>query len=102
MFRVLKRCRIRKQIVQRVCNLTISTKPLNQDNSNFYSRFFIKLPTAFMLYDFSIEQLNMVEKFSLDKLLQIDRFAEGYYKFENTNVGSLNNSQNFTKDWEFT
>jgi len=55
-----------------------------------------------MLYDFSIEQLKMVEKFSLDKLLQIDRFAEGYYKFENTNVGSLNNSQNFTKDWEFT
>jgi len=82
--------------------LTITTKPGEQDNSILYGKFFIKLPTTFVLYDFSIEQLKMVEKFSLDKLLQIDRFAEGYYKFENTNVGSLNNSQNFTKDWEFT
>ena len=92
MFRVLRRCQTRKQIVQIVCNLTISTKPLDQDNSKFYSRFFIKLPTTFILYDFSNEQLNMVEKFSLDRLLQFDRFAEGYYKFENTKIGSFKNS----------
>ena len=79
--------------------LTISTKPLNQDNSNFYSKFFIKLPTTFMLYNFSIEQLKMVEKFSLDRMLQFDRFAECYYKFENTKVGSFKNSQMFTEDW---
>ena len=79
--------------------MTISTKPLNQDNSNFYSKFFIKLPTTFMLYNFSIEQLKMVEKFSLDRMLQFDRFAEGYYKFENTKVGSFKNSQIFTEDW---
>ena len=82
-----------------MCNLTISTKPLDQDNSIFYSRSFIKLPTTFMLYDFSNEQLKIVEKFSLDRLLQLDRFAEGYYKFKNTMVGSFKNSQSFTVVW---
>ena len=81
--------------------MTISTKPLDQDNSKFYSRLFIKLPTTFMLYDFSNEQLNMVEKFSLDRLLQVDRFAEDYYKFENTKVGSFKNSHMFTEAWKF-
>ena len=42
-----------------------------------------------MLNDFSDEQLKIVEKFSLERLFQLDRFAEGYYKFENTKVGSL-------------
>ena len=50
-----------------------------------------------MLYDFSNEQPKMAEKFSLDRLLQIDRFAEGYCKFENTKVGGLKNSQIFTE-----
>ena len=81
--------------------MTISTKPLDQDNSEFYSKFFIKLPTTLLLYDFSIEQLKMVEKFSLDRLFQLDRFAEGYYKFENTKVGSFKNSQIFTADLNF-
>ena len=58
-------------------NLTITTKPVDQDNSNFYGKFFIKLPTTFILYDFSNEQLRMVEKFSLDRLLPVDRFTEG-------------------------
>ena len=49
-----------------------------------------------MLYDFSKEQLKMVEKFSLDRLLQFDRFSEGYYKFEKTKVGSFKNSKIFT------
>ena len=79
--------------------MTISTKPVDQDNSKFYSKFFIKLPTTFMLYDFSNVQLKMVEKFSLDRLLRVDRFAEGYYKFENTRVGSLKNSKCFTEVW---
>jgi hypothetical protein len=50
-----------------------------------------------MFYDFSKDQLKMVEKFSLDILLQFDRFAEGYYKFENTKVGRFKNSQIFTE-----
>ena len=54
-----------------------------------------------MLYDFSNEQLKIVQKFSLDRLLQFDRFAEGYYKFENTKVGSLKNSHIFTEAWNF-
>ena len=52
-----------------------------------------------MLYEFSNERLKMVEKFSLDRLLQIDKFAEGYYKFKNTKVGSFKNSQIFTVVW---
>ena len=101
MFRVLRRCQTRKQIVQIVCNLTISTKPLDQDNSKLYSRFFIKLTKTFMLYDFSNEQLKIVRKFSLYRLLQVDRFAEGYYKFEKIKVGSFKNSQIFTEDQNF-
>ena len=62
--------------------LTISTKPFGKDKSKFYSEFSIKLPTTFVLNDFSYEQLKIVEKFSLDRLFQLDRFAEGYYKFE--------------------
>ena len=50
-----------------------------------------------MLYDFSNEQLKMVEKFSLGRLLQVDRFTEGYYKFESTKVGIFKNSQIFTE-----
>jgi hypothetical protein len=69
--------------------LTISTKPVGKDNSKFYSEFFIKLPTTFVLNDFSDEQLKIVEKFSLGRLLQVDRFAEGYYKFENAKVEIL-------------
>ena len=41
----------------------------------------------------------MVQKFGLDRLLRVDRFAEGYYKFENTRVGSLKNSKCFTEVW---
>ena len=82
-----------------MCNLTIYNKPLDQDNSKFYSRSFIKLPTTCMLYDFSNEQLKIVQKFSLDRLLQLDRFAEGYYKLENSKVGSLKNSHIFTSAW---
>ena len=81
--------------------MTISTKSVGKDNSKFYSEFFIKLPTTFVLNDFSYEQLKIVEKFSLDRLLQLDRFAEGYYKFENTKVGSFKNSQIFTEDLNF-
>ena len=81
-------------------NLTISTKQLNKDNSKFYSEFIIKFPTTFMLNDFSDEQLKIVEKFSLERLFQLDRFAEGYYKFENTKVGSLKNSHIFTAAWK--
>ena len=54
-----------------------------------------------MLYEFSIEQLKMVVKFHLDRLLLVDRFTEGYYKFENTKVGSFINSQIFTEDLNF-
>ena len=54
-----------------------------------------------MLYDFSNEQLKMVKKFSLDRLLQVDRFAEGYYKFKNTMVRGFKNSQIFTEVWKF-
>ena len=54
-----------------------------------------------MLNDFSYEQLKIVEKFSLDRLFQLDRFAEGYYKFENIKVGSFKNSQIFTADSNF-
>ena len=81
-------------------NLTISTKQLNKDNSKFYSEFIIKFPTTFMLNDFSDEQLKIVEKFSLERLFQLDRFAEGYYKFENTKVGSFKNSHIFTEAWK--
>ena len=101
MLKVLKWCQTRKQIVQRVSNLTISTKQLNKDNSKFYSEFSIKLPTTFVLNDFSDEQLKIVEKFSLDRLFQLDRFAEGYYKFENIKVVSFKNSQIFTVDSNF-
>ena len=101
MLKVLKWCQTRKQIVQRKSNLTISTKPLDKDNSKFYSEFYIKLPTTFVLNDFSDEQLKIVEKFSLDRLFQLDRFAEGYYKFENIKVVSFKNSQIFTVDSNF-
>ena len=73
-------------------NLIISTKQLDKDNSKFYSEFFIKLPTTFVLNYFLYEQLKIVEKFSLDRLLQVDRFAEGYYKFENTKIENFKNS----------
>ena len=79
--------------------MTITTKPVGKDNSKFYSEFFIKLPTTFVLNNFSDEQLKIVEEFSLDRLFQLDRFAEGYYKFENTRVGSFKNSQIFTVVW---
>ena len=82
-------------------NLTISTKQLNKDNSKFYSEFFIKLPTTFVLNDFSDEQLKIVEKFSLGRLLQVNRFAEDYYKFKNTKVGSFKNSHIFKAAWNF-
>ena len=101
MLKVLKWCETRKQIVQRVSKLTISPKPLDKDKSKFYSEFYIKLPTTFVLNDFSDEQLKIVEKFSLDRLFQLDRFAEGYYKFENTKVESFKNSQIFTADLNF-
>ena len=81
--------------------LTISPKPLDKDNSKFYSEFFIKLPTTFVLNDFSYEQLKIVEKFSLERLFQLDRFASGYYKFEKTKVGSFKNSHIFTAAWNF-
>ena len=96
MLKVSKWCQTRNLFVQRGCNLTITTKPFDQDNSKFYSKFFIKLPTTFMLYDFSNERLKMVEKFSLGRLLNVDRFTEGWYKFENSMVGSFKNSQIFT------
>jgi len=101
MLKVLKWCQTRKQIVQRVSKLTISPKPVGKDKSKFYSEFSIKLPTTVVLNDFSDEQLKIVEKFSLDRLFQLDRLAEGYYKFENTKVGSFKNSQIFTEDFNF-
>ena len=52
-----------------------------------------------MLYDVSKKLLKVVEKFSLDRLLQIDKFEEGYYKFKNNKVGSFKNSQIFTVVW---
>ena len=76
--------------------MTRTTKPVDQDNSNFYGKFLIKLPTTFVLYDLSIEQLKMVEKISLWRLLKVDRFTEGWYKFENSIVGGFKNSQIFT------
>jgi len=82
-----------------VSKLTISPKPVGKDKSKFYSEFSIKLPTTIVLNDFSDEQLKVVEKFSLDRLLQVDRFAEDYYKFENTKVGIFKNSQIFTEIW---
>ena len=81
--------------------MTISTKPVDQDNSNFYGKFFIKLNTTFILYDFSNEQLRMVKKFSVGRLFRVDRFSEGYYKFKNTMVGGFKNSQIFTVVWKF-
>ena len=101
MLKVWKWCETRKQIVHRVSKLTISPKPLDKDKSKFYSEFSIKLPTTLVLNYFSDEQLKIVEKFSLDRLFQLDRFAEGYYKFENIKVGSLKNSQIFTEDSNF-
>ena len=80
--------------------MTISTKQLNKDHSKFYSEFLIKLPTTFMLYDFSDKHLKVVEKFNLGRLLRVDRFAEGYYKFKNTKVGSFKNSHIFTEGWK--
>ena len=50
-------------------NLTISTKPLDKDNSKFYSEFLSKLPTTFVFNDFSDKHLKVVEKFTLDRLL---------------------------------
>ena len=82
--------------------MTISTKPVGKDNSKFYSEFSIKLPTTLVLNDFSDEQLKIVEKFSLERLFQLDRFAEGYYKFKNTKLGSFKkNSQIFIEDLNF-
>ena len=81
--------------------LTISPKPLDKDKSKFYSEFSIKLPTTLVFNDFSDEQLKIVEKFSLERLFQLDRFAEGYYKFGNTKVGSFKNSHIFTAAWNF-
>jgi len=69
MLKVLKWCQTRKQIVQRVSKLTISTKPFGKDKSKFYSEFSIKLPTTFVLNYFLDEQLKIVEKFTLDRLL---------------------------------
>ena len=82
-------------------NLNIATKPLDQGNSKFYSKFFIKLSTTFGLYDFSKEHFKMVEKIDLDRLLRVDIFAEVYYDFENTMVGSFKNPQIFTAAWYF-
>jgi len=96
MLRVSEWSQTRNQFIQRGCNLTISTKPVDQDNSNFYGKFFVKLPTTFVLYHFSIEQLRMVKIFGLCRLLRIDRFIEGCYKFENTMIGGFKNSQIFT------
>ena len=69
MLKVLKWCQTRKQIVQRKSNLTISPKPLDKDKSKFYSEFSIKLATTLVLNDFSDEQIKIVEKFTLDRLL---------------------------------
>jgi len=43
----------------------------------------------------------MVQKFGLDRLLRVDRFAEGYYKLKNTKVEIFKNSQIFTADGNF-
>ena len=80
--------------------MTISTKQLGKDNSKFYSEFYIKLPTTFVLNNFSDKHLKVVEKFNLGRLLRVDRFAEGYYKFKNTKVGSFKNSHIFTEGWK--
>jgi hypothetical protein len=92
MLKVWKGCETIKQIVQRVSNLTISTKPVGKDNSKFFSEFFVKFPTTFVLNDFSDKQLKVAEKFRLDRPLRINRFAEDYYKFENTKVENFKNS----------
>ena len=80
--------------------MTISTKPVGKYNSKFYSEFFIKFPTTFVLNDFSDKNLKVVEKFRLDRPLRVNRFAEDYYKFENTKVGSFKNSHMFTAAWK--
>ena len=80
--------------------LTISTKPLGKDISKFYSKFFIKFPTTFVLNYFSDKHLKVVENFRLDRPLRVNRFAEDYYKFENTKVGSFKNSHMFTAAWK--
>ena len=61
MLRFSEGCQPGNLFVQTGCNLIISTKPFDQDNSNFYGKFFINLSTTFMLYDFSFEQLKSVE-----------------------------------------
>ena len=53
-----------------------------------------------MLYDVSKKLLKVVENFRLDRPLRVNRFAEDYYKFENTKVGSLKNSHMFTAAWK--
>ena len=50
-----------------------------------------------MLNDFSDKNLKVVENFRLDRPLRVNRFAEDYYKFENTKVGIFKNSQIFTE-----
>ena len=81
--------------------MTLSTKPVGKDNSKFYSEFFIKFPTTFVLNDFSDKNLKVVENFRLDRPLRVNRFAEYYYKFENTKVGNSKNSQFFTAEGVF-
>ena len=51
--------------------------------------------------DFSDKHLKVVEKFNFGRLLRVDRFAEGYYKFENTKVENFKNSHMFTTAWKF-
>ena len=80
--------------------MTISTKPPDKDNSKFYSEFFINFATTFVLNNFSDKNLKVVENFRLDRPLRVNRFAEDYYKFENTKVGSLKNSHMFTAAWK--
>ena len=82
--------------------MTISTKPPDKDNSKFYSEFFIKFPTTFVLNDFSDKNLKVVENFRLDRPLRVNRFAEDYYKFKNTKVERFKNSHIFTAAWNFT
>ena len=48
-----------------------------------------------------MSNLRLSKKFSLDRQFQLDRFAEGYYKFENNKVGSFKNSKIFTEDSNF-
>ena len=79
--------------------LTISPKPLDKDNSKFYSKFFIKIPTTFVLNEFSDEQIKIVEKFTLDRLLKAASFTEERSKFKNIKLGGFKNSQIFTVVW---